>query len=181
MSEPTPEKILIVDDDPAFLELLRSHLRSFNRPFAEARDGIEALERLRQGSFALVISDLKMPRMDGMALLHEVRSLYPDTGVIVITGYGDGGTYTEVIQAGAIDFLTKPFFRDELAAKINRALREQRLIGELNSLIKALEGQLAEKNATIEKVRSQLAEAAERMKQLQAKAVFTTYGPHRVR
>ncbi|HSR36810.1 MAG TPA: response regulator, partial [Desulfurivibrionaceae bacterium] len=135
----------------------------------------------RQERFALVISDLKMPGVTGLDLLREVRERTPETGVIIVTGYGDSHTYAEVIQAGAIDFLAKPFFRDELEAKINRALREQRLINELNGLVKALERQVAEKSATIEETRSQLEEALEKIKQLQARTVLTTYGPHRMR
>lgn len=181
MTEPGRDKILIVDDDPTFLDLLRSHVRSFHLPFTEAHDGQEALGKLRQESFALVLSDLKMPGVTGLDLLREVREHFPETGVIIITGYGDPHSYTEVIQAGAIDFLAKPFFRDELEAKINRALREQRLLNELNSLVKNLERQLAEKNATIDEVRAQLQETAEKVKQLQARTVLSTYGPHRIR
>jgi len=182
MTEPTTaNKILIVDDDPAFLDLLRSHLLSFRLPFAEAHDGQEALARLEAERFALIISDLNMPGISGLDLLRAAREQTPETGVIIITGYGDAYTYTQVIQAGAIDFLTKPFFRDELEAKINRALREGRLINELNTLVKTLERQLAEKNATIEEVRGQLKDAAEKIKQLQARAVLSTYGPHRMR
>ena len=173
--------ILIVDDDPIFLDLLRSYVRSCNLPFAEAHDGQEALAKLREKHFALVISDLKMPGTSGLDLLREVREHFPETGVIIITGYGDPHSYTEVIQSGAIDFLAKPFFRDELEAKINRALREQRLVNDLNSLVKTLEQQLAEKNATIDEARAQLRETAEKVKRLQARTVLTTYGPHRIR
>ena len=182
MTEQAPsEKILIVDDDPAFLDLLRAHLRSFGWPFEEARDGAEAAAKLRQRSFALVISDMKMPNLDGMGLLTHVREHHPDVGVIITSGYGDTYTYSDVIQAGAIDFLAKPFFRDELEAKINRAMREQAIFRELNLLIKNLERQLAEKNASIEELRGQLQDTAEKVKQLQAKTIMSTYGPHRIR
>ncbi|MEW6595410.1 MAG: response regulator [Thermodesulfobacteriota bacterium] len=181
MPESPPDTILIVDDDPLFLALLRSHMKAFRLPFAEATDGQDALDKLRQERFSLIISDINMPRLNGMELLREVRSQYPETGVILITGYSDLYSHDQVIQAGAIDFLAKPFFRDDLEAKIHRALREQRLIREMNDLIKALEGQLAEQNATIQEVRAQLQAAAEKVKELQARAVLTTYGPHRRR
>jgi two-component system response regulator HydG len=181
MIDQAPGTILIVDDDPVFLDLLRSYVRACNLPFVEAHDGQEALDKLREERFALVISDLQMPGISGLDLLREVQEHFPETGVIIITGYGDPHSYTEVIQSGAIDFLAKPFFRDELEAKINRALREQRLINEMNSLVKTMEQQLAEKNATIGEVRAQLRETAEKVKQLQARTVLTTYGPHRIR
>lgn len=181
MPERIADKILIVDDDPAFLDLLRAHVHSFHFPFEEARDGLEAVKKLQQNTFSLIISDLKMPNMDGFALLEHVRNRYPTTGVIIITGYGDSHSYTDVIQAGAIDFLAKPFFRDELEAKINRALREQSIIRELHQLVKNLETQLTEKDATIGEMHARLEETVEKVKQLQAKTVMTTYGPHRIR
>jgi len=122
-----------------------------------------------------------MPNLDGMGVLKEVREHYPDTGVIITTGYGDSYTYSDVIHAGAIDFLAKPFFRDELEAKINRAMREQALFRELTRLVKQLERQLAEKDASIEELRTQLQETAEKVRQLQARTIMSTYGPHRKR
>jgi len=181
MPNPSQEHLLLVDDDPTFLDLLRSHVNAFGFPYETAESGEEALSKLNLHSFDLVISDLMMPGMSGLGLLKEVRRRFPHTGVIIVTGYGDEQTYTDVIRAGATDFLSKPFFRDELEAKISRALREQQVVRELSHLVKNLEQRLAEKEATLEQVQAELQKTAEKVRELQSKAILSTYGPHRLR
>ena len=127
-------QILIVDDDPLILNLLATSVTSFGYRCATARDGQEAVEILARNEFAMVVTDMTMPRMDGMALLKHIKEHYPRTDVIVVTGYTETFSYTEVIRAGASDFISKPFNIDELEAKINRVAREQRLIRKLEHL-----------------------------------------------
>lgn len=127
-------RILAVDDDPLILSLLETSLEAFGYRCVLAKDGLEALELLKKGDFAIVITDLTMPRMDGMALLKHVKDLYPRIDVIVVTGYTETFSYTDVIKAGAADFISKPFNVDELEAKLNRVVREQRLIRKLEHL-----------------------------------------------
>ncbi len=137
-----PVKILAVDDDPQIINLLRSALTAFGFQCIAAADGLEALEKAKEGGFSLVLTDMTMPRMDGMSLLKELKNLYPRLDVIVITGYAENFSYTDVIKAGACDFITKPFNIDELEAKLRRALREQELVRKLEhlSLCDALTG-----------------------------------------
>lgn len=133
--EPTsPGKILAVDDDPQILELLVAAITSMGFQCQTARDGVEALEQLESGNFALVLTDLTMPRMDGMTLLREAKNRYPRLDIIVITGYAEKFSYTDVIKAGACDFIAKPFNIDELEAKLHRALREQAMVCQLEQL-----------------------------------------------
>ena len=127
----TPPKILIVDDDPSIRRLLREYIDRFGFAGETAEDGEAAVERLRREFFAVVLTDMKMPNMDGMALLRHVKEEHPHTDVIVITGHGDDYSYMDVIKAGASDFIAKPFRPDELEAKINRVLREQKLVRQL--------------------------------------------------
>ncbi|MBU0483682.1 MAG: diguanylate cyclase [Proteobacteria bacterium] len=127
-------KILIVDDDPLVLELLGISIASFGYEFIEATDGLIAIEKLKNNSFTMVITDMMMPNMDGMQLLNHIHAHYPKLGVIVVTGYTGTFSYTDVIRAGASDFISKPFNTDELEAKINRILREQSLISKLEHL-----------------------------------------------
>jgi len=124
------ERILIVDDDESFLDLLSAYLDSFGLDYETAQDGQEALEKLRKGSFSIVLTDMIMPRMDGMELLKHLRVDYSKLGVIAITG-GLDFSYTHVIRAGASDFISKPFGADELEAKLNRLIRELNIIREL--------------------------------------------------
>jgi len=126
--------ILIVDDDPLIRNLLQSSVEAFGYRCTTAQDGQEAVELLQRNEFAMVVTDMTMPRLDGMALLKHVREYYPRTDVIVVTGYTETFSYTEVIKAGASDFISKPFNIDELEAKINRVAREQKLIRKLEHL-----------------------------------------------
>ncbi|NTV12861.1 MAG: diguanylate cyclase [Desulfobulbaceae bacterium] len=127
-------RILIVDDDPLVLELLGLSIKTFGFEFASANNGREAMAALQQQEFAIVITDMVMPEIDGMQLLAHINKNYPQTAVIVVTGYSGTFSYTDVIRAGASDFISKPFNSDELEAKINRILREHRLLRRLEYL-----------------------------------------------
>ena len=133
MSEPHM-KILLVDDDPAILEVLADLMAIFGHEYVTARDGIEALEKLRQNFFHIVLTDMMMPNMDGMGLVKNINANYPNIKVMVVTGYDRTFTYTDVIRAGASDFISKPFNTDELEAKINRIARELELLNQLEFL-----------------------------------------------
>lgn len=127
-------KILIVDDDPVVLEVMKSIIASYGFALATAGDGQQAIERLGMDKFSIVITDINMPVMDGMELLRHVKSHYPKIGVIVVTGLSEEYTYVDVINAGAIDYMTKPFDSTELLARLRRVIREQTLIHELEKL-----------------------------------------------
>lgn len=129
-------KILVVDDDPVIRKLIGTILAAIGYDFDIAVDGQAAVVKLENSSFTTVIADISMPHMDGMELLKYIRSNYPWIDVIVVTGYTNIYTYTDVIKAGASDFLTKPFSKDELEAKLNRIIREQKLIRKLEYLSK---------------------------------------------
>ena len=124
-------KILIVDDDQVTLELMGTYIASFGFDHDTASNGLEAVEKLKKNNFSIVFTDMIMPEMDGMLLLKHIRENYPKIGVIVITGYGHTFTYTDVIRAGASDFISKPFNADELEAKLNRLVRELNLVRQL--------------------------------------------------
>lgn len=124
-------KILIVDDDPAMLDMMGSYIESFGFEYDKSKDGLTAVEKLKNGDFTIAITDMIMPNMDGMQLLKHIRENYPKIGVIVITGYGDKFSYTDVIRAGASDFMAKPLNLDELEAKLSRLVRELNLFNQL--------------------------------------------------
>jgi diguanylate cyclase (GGDEF)-like protein len=127
-------KVLIVDDDPVVLEVMKSIIASYGFAFATAVDGQQAVERLRSDTFTIVITDINMPVMNGMELLRHVNATYPKIGVIVVTGLSEEYTYIDVINAGAIDYMTKPFDSTELLARLRRVIREQTLMHELEKL-----------------------------------------------
>jgi len=127
-------KVLIVDDDRSILRLLGTALETFGHDYVSAEDGLVAVEKLKKEAFSVVITDMMMPNMDGMQLLKHVKEHYPRTDVIVVTGHTETYKYTDVIKSGASDFISKPFNIDELEAKLNRVIREQKLIHKLEHL-----------------------------------------------
>ncbi|MEW6288942.1 MAG: diguanylate cyclase [Thermodesulfobacteriota bacterium] len=127
-------KILVVDDDELVLEALSLQVESFGYQCRTAANGLEAIDRLKEDAVDIVVTDVVMPEMSGLQLLAYIKDNYPDTDVIVATGYTDKAGYAEVIRAGAIDFIKKPFERDELEAKLNRAQRERSMIRKLEKL-----------------------------------------------
>ena len=128
--------ILIVDDD----ELVRmTHsvlVGSLGYHCLVAGDGVEAIAVLKSTAVDLVFSDIVMPGMDGLQLLRHVRENYKETDVIISTGYHEKASYSEVIKAGAIDFIKKPVDQAELEAKLARAVRERTMMRELERLSK---------------------------------------------
>ena len=78
-----------------------------------------------------MVTDLKMPEMDGLELIKSARTEFPDTRIICMTGYGSSYSYTDLVALGAADYITKPFTADDLIAKLNRVIRERDLIGDL--------------------------------------------------
>ncbi|KPK34508.1 MAG: hypothetical protein AMK70_07275 [Nitrospira bacterium SG8_35_1] len=127
-------KILLVDDDPSILEILSDLMAIFGYEYDTAQNGHEAIEKLNKGFFHIVLTDMKMPGMDGMELLRYINSSYPNIKVMVLTGYDRTFSYTDVVKAGASDFISKPFNTDELEAKINRLVREIELLRQLEIL-----------------------------------------------
>ena len=122
MFEPMSKRILIVDDEPSIRTVLRAHLkRAGYRPLM-AEDGAAAVEVLAREPVDLVVSDLKMPRMDGMALLSHCVSQHPGLPVILITAHGTVDSAVEAIKQGAHDYITKPFDAAELQRIIRKAL-----------------------------------------------------------
>ncbi len=128
------QRILVVDDDKTILSLLGEFLESLDYQYRVAEDGVEALELLEQAPCTVVITDLLMPRMDGMELMPKIKERWPDTDIIVMTGYSRDFSYTDVIGAGASDFIQKPFNLNELEAKLNRVIRERALRAMLRRL-----------------------------------------------
>ncbi len=121
------QKILIVDDDPSILELLNQLFQRKGYECRTAENGKKALELLETSPFTIVITDLIMPQIDGLELLKVIKESWPDTDVIVMTGYTKNFTYTDVIRAGASDFVHKPFTLDEIEAKLQRLIKERQL------------------------------------------------------
>jgi diguanylate cyclase (GGDEF)-like protein len=129
-----PQLILCVDDDEDVRQILQEVVGHLGHTGATAADGLDALEKLTADHFDIVITDLKMPEMDGIELIRRIRAEFTDVDVIAVTGHHTEFKYTDVIEAGACDFISKPFHLNELEAKINRIVRERELRADLKWL-----------------------------------------------
>ena len=118
-------KVLIAEDEEITLNNLVETLQEERYSVAGTRDGIEALQRMEQERYEVLITDIKMPGISGIDLLDTVKERYPWTDVIVITGYGSINSAVEAMRKGAIDYITKPFDLDELVMRV-RKIRDQK-------------------------------------------------------
>ena len=116
-------KILIVDDEKYLRELLSEVLQSHSHECETAGDGEEALTKLDQSRFDVVITDAMMPNMDGFTLLKNIKKTYPETAVVVITGYSLAYSARDAMAIGAEEYLAKPFHTDEILAVVEKAYR----------------------------------------------------------
>ena len=130
----TGKSVLCVDDDPGIRELLYEIITRLGHNTITAVDGIDALEKLADDHFDIVVTDISMPRMDGIELIKKIKTNFDDVDVIVITAYKVTYKYTEIIALGASDFISKPFNVNELEAKLDRILRERKQRVELKEL-----------------------------------------------
>lgn len=120
-------RILVVDDEPGIRDMLFLELDAQGYQVTTASNGAEAWDKIRQQNFDLVISDLKMPEMEGIGLLENIKKAYPRLEVIMATGYGTVKDAVAAIKGGAYDFILKPFHLDELNALIEKALEKREL------------------------------------------------------
>lgn len=127
MQENAQYKILVVDDEPQITRVLRSALASRGYEVQIAQDGVSALEKMAAWPPDMVITDLAMPRMDGIALCAEVRSR-SDVPILVLSVRDQEGPKVEALDAGADDYVTKPFSIQELLARVRAHMRRQRTI-----------------------------------------------------
>lgn len=131
--------LLIVDDDPSLRRILEYNLAKEGYSTASASSGIEALKILEKTEFDLVLTDIKMPGMDGMDLLRRIKTIHPKAKVIVLTAFGTIEMAVEAMKAGAFEYITKPFNRDELKLSAAKALRVKGLEEENVRLKKELD------------------------------------------
>jgi cyclic di-GMP phosphodiesterase len=134
---------LIVDDEARLRQILVHLMRGDGFQCIEAGNGAEALERLERYDVMLVLSDLRMPKMDGMDLLRQVRARYPDVAMVMITAVADVEVAVSCLAIGAMDYLTKPFHLEEVRARVAQALEKRRLILENRDYQEKLEDKVA--------------------------------------
>ena len=129
------EKILIVDDDPEILEVIAEILQQAGYDVDSAKDGRKAIRRIEDDFFDLVVTDLNLPKVDGMKILQYVVEQSPETMCVILTGYGTIKGSVEAIKLGAFDYITKPVKSDEILIVVEKALKYRQLERE-NILLK---------------------------------------------
>jgi len=127
-------KILIVEDEKSMLEVLRILLEGENHEVTSASNGLEGLSYINKDIFDLVITDMKMPKVNGFDLLRKIKETSPDTIVIMITAFGTTETAIEAMKLGAYDYINKPFKIDEIRLIVKKAIEKKRLSEELSIL-----------------------------------------------
>jgi DNA-binding NtrC family response regulator len=131
--------LLLVDDDKQLLESMADWLRDEGLQVDTSGGCAEALEQLRQKTYELLLVDVRLQDGDGFDLLEQVKRTYPESHVVMMTGYGDADAAVEALRAGAADYLTKPLIGDELLLSIERAFTQRQVLEENTQLRKQLD------------------------------------------
>jgi CheY-like chemotaxis protein len=155
------KKVLIVDDDTTMIQNLKEGLIRYDDSLMvlTAEDGLEAADRLKEHAVSIVVTDLRMPRMDGFSLLTHIMAYYPEIPVIIITGFSTQALEQAALEGGAVGYISKPFVINDLAEKILTTLRTEADGGTLHSISSGMFLQLLEmeeKSCTIRVVSKSL-------------------------
>src|SRR5712664_3488251 len=152
--------VLIVDDDPALLQALPEALRMRMTGLTvdTAQSGAVALGQITARDYDAIVTDIKIPGMDGLELLAEIRTHRPDTPTLMITGYGEHDLVVQALRAGAYDFIRKPIDRDYFVASLRRAIEKRELSRRVKGQQLAVERHLNELEAIVEERTRELRE-----------------------
>lgn len=153
--------ILIVDDDTALLQALPQalYLRMPGVKVDTCDSALDAVEKIKQNDYDAIVSDIKMPGMDGLALLGKVRELQPSTPTLLITGHGDHNLAIQALRGGAYDFIQKPIDRDYFIAALQRAVQTRQLARQVAEQQQALEQHARRLELTVQERTRELIDA----------------------
>jgi two-component system response regulator HydG len=132
-------RILLIDDDPAVRDSMERTLRNAGFAVQSAASGEEGFELAREGAFDVILSDMRMPGISGLDILRKLRELRVDAAFIIMTGFGTVDTAVEAMKLGAIDFVQKPFFRDELLMRVRSVTERRQLAKQVELLQRQVE------------------------------------------
>lgn len=162
--EAMAERILVLDDEPQILWLVGRFLRKLNYDVTEVQRGQDALDLLQKESFALILSDLRMPDIDGLTLLEQVNKQFPDTIFIMMTAYATIDLTISALRKGVYDFLTKPLDLNQLTLTVQKALRHRALTVQNRQLLQSLQAN----NAKLEELNREEQRKSEQLRQVNA-------------
>ena len=151
LSNETP-RCLVVDDEPRLRQVLMRLMESDGFSCVEAGTGADALQILERVPVTLVLTDLRMPQMDGIELLRRVKARWPDIAVVMITAVADVEVAVSCLASGAMDYLTKPFHLEEVRARVRQSLEKRRLILENREYQERLEDKVRAQARRMEEI-----------------------------
>src|SRR6266567_4813688 len=160
--------LLIVDDDLALLEALPQtlYLRLTAVQVDTADSALDALRQVQEHDYDAIVSDIKMPGMDGLVLLAKIQKLRPETPTLLITGHGEHDLAVQALRGGAYDFIQKPIDRDYMVASLHRAIQTRQMRRGLAEQQRALEQYARSLEETVRALR----ESEERFRNIFAEA-----------
>lgn len=170
--------ILVVDDEEFIRTLVRERLELSGYSIGEASNGKDALAKLSAGCYAVLLTDIRMPEMDGIALLKESASRYPEIAGIVMSAYAELDTAVAALKIGACDYITKPFNFDVLLITIENAIRKKAIERQLQDYQMNLETKVKEQTDLINSMYVRSIDAL--IKALEAKDFYTRGHSQRV-
>src|SRR5688500_867434 len=132
-------RILVIDDDNAVRDSMERMLGSAGYTVQGAATGEDGLSLAGSGAFDVILSDMRMPGMSGLDVLRRLREQGVDSGFIIMTGFGTVDTAVEAMKLGAVDFVQKPFFRDELLMRVRSASERRQLARQVDLLQRQVE------------------------------------------
>ncbi len=147
-----PLYCVVADDEPSLRQVLVRLMSADGFVCLQASSGLEALEQLEKVNAHLLLTDLRMPSMDGIELLQRAKAKYPDLAVILITAVADVQVALDCLANGAMDYLTKPFHLEEVRARVAQALEKRRLIVENRAYQRDLEARVAAQARRLEEL-----------------------------
>ena len=127
-------RILLIDDDAGVRDSMERTLRGAGYAVQSAPTGEEGFEMAKGGVFDVILSDMRMPGISGLDILRQLRDLRVDSAFIIMTGFGTVDTAVEAMKLGAVDFVQKPFFRDELLMRVRSATERRQLARQVDLL-----------------------------------------------
>lgn len=167
-------RVLVVDDDPTILEVLEMRLTAMGFDVTATTDAARALEATTEQRFDVALFDLRMDPVDGISLMETVHARQARLPILIMTAHATIETAVEAVQRGAFDYLTKPFLRDELRAKINRALTTRRWARDRERLLAV--GQTLASSGIMGRTLDAVAQAAVETTEAEVSVVFQLEG-----
>ncbi|TMG01695.1 MAG: response regulator [Chloroflexi bacterium] len=160
--------VLVVDDDPALLQALPKalQLRMSEVTVDTANSATTALDRMVGRDYDAIVTDIKMPGMDGLALLTEIRTRRPDTPILIITGHGEHALAIQALRGGAYDFIHKPIDRDQIVGSLQRAMAAH-----------ARTRRVKDRQVALERCAAELEQIAEQLGRQQARVLLVDDDP----